>query len=213
MELKAVGASYRRWAPVYDQTFGAITRAGRAKAVSHVNARQGKVLEVGVGTGLALRHYKDGVEVTGVDFSPEMLEKARAKVEEQRLSHVTELRRMDARALDFPDDTFDTVVAMYLVSVVPEPEKVVAEMARVCKPGGEVVIVNHFAREDGPLARLERGFAPFADLLGWHSDFPIERVLGSEDLEVVERRDFPPFGMFTFLRLRKRPAEALAEAV
>lgn len=209
MELKAVGASYRRWAPVYDQTFGAITRAGRSKAVSHVNSRPGKVLEVGVGTGLALRHYRDGVEVTGVDFSPEMLEKAKAKVEEHGLSHVTELRRMDARKLDFPDDTFDTVVAMYLVSVVPEPEKVVAEMARVCKPGGEVVIVNHFAREEGALARLERGFAPFADLLGWHSDFPIERVLGSEDLEVVERRDFPPFGMFTFLRLRKR---ALAQA-
>ena len=209
MELKSVGASYRRWAPVYDQTFGAITRAGRAKAVSHVNSRRGKVLEVGVGTGLALRHYRDGVEVTGVDFSPEMLRKAEAKVAEHGLSHVTELRRMDARKLDFPDGTFDTVVAMYLVSVVPEPEKVVAEMARVCKPGGEVVIVNHFAREEGTLAKLERGFAPFADLLGWHSDFPIERVLGSEDLEVVERRDFPPFRMFTFLRMRKR-AEAVA---
>lgn len=204
MELKAVGTSYRRWAPVYDQTFGAITRAGRAKAVRHVNARQGKVLEVGVGTGLALRHYANGVEVTGIDFSPEMLRKARAKVEEHRLSHVAELRRMDARKLDFDDNVFDTVVAMYLVSVVPEPEKVVAEMARVCKPGGEVVIVNHFARDEGPLARLERGFAPFADLLGWHSDFAIERVLGSEDLEIVERRRFPPFGMFTFLRLRKK---------
>ncbi|MFQ8431121.1 class I SAM-dependent methyltransferase [Amaricoccus sp. W119] len=205
MELKAVGTSYRRWAPVYDQTFGALTRVGRAKAVRHVNTRQGKVLEVGVGTGLALRHYANGVEVTGIDFSPEMLRKARAKVTEHRLSHVTELRRMDARKLDFSDDTFDTVVAMYLVSVVPEPEKVVAEMARVCKPGGEVVIVNHFARDEGPLARLERGFAPFADLLGWHSDFAIERVLGSEDLEIVERRRFPPFGMFTFLRLRKKP--------
>lgn len=204
MELKAVGTSYRRWAPVYDQTFGAITRAGRRKAVHHVNARKGKVLEVGVGTGLALRHYEGAVEVTGVDFSPEMLEKAKAKVAEHGLSNVTELRRMDARTLDFADDTFDTVVAMYLVSVVPEPEKVVAEMARVCKPGGEVLILNHFAREEGTLARLERGFAPFADILGWHSDFPMERVLGHDALEVVEQREMPPFGMFTLLRMRKK---------
>ena len=206
MEIEAVGSSYRRWAPVYDQTFGAITRIGRLRAVEHANLRKGKVLEVGVGTGLALRHYKDGVEVTGVDFSPEMLRKARAKVAEHGLDHVTDLRRMDARALDFPDGSFDTVVAMYLVSVVPEPEKVVAEMARVCKPGGEVLILNHFARDEGTLARLERGFAPFADLLGWHPDFPIERVMGSDELELVERRTFPPFGMFTFLRLRKKPA-------
>ena len=212
MELNAVGASYRRWAPVYDQTFGAITRAGRRKAVRHVNSRAGKVLEVGVGTGLALRHYEGAVEVTGVDFSPEMLEKARAKVVEHRLSHVTELRRMDARKLDFADGTFDTVVAMYLVSVVPDPEQVVAEMARVCKPGGEVLILNHFAREEGPMARLERGFAPFADILGWHSDFSIERVLGQDELEVVERRVMPPFGMFTFLRMRKKAQSAKAAA-
>jgi phosphatidylethanolamine/phosphatidyl-N-methylethanolamine N-methyltransferase len=212
MELNAVGASYRRWAPVYDKTFGAITRAGRRKAVGHANTRAGKVLEVGVGTGLALRHYEGAIEVTGVDFSPEMLEKARAKVVEHRLSHVTELRRMDARELDFPDGVFDTVVAMYLVSVVPEPEKVVAEMARVCKPGGEVLILNHFAREEGPLARLERGFAPFAEVLGWHSDFSIERVLGEDGLEVIERREMPPFGMFTFLRMRKKAEAAKAAA-
>ena len=203
MELEAVGSSYRRWAPVYDGTFGQITRIGRRRAVDWVNTRSGSVLEVGVGTGLSLRDYKPELALTGIDFSHEMLDKARRKVKEDRLGNVEELRQMDARALDFPDGHFDTVVAMYLVSVVPEPERVVAEMARVCKPGGEVVIVNHFARETGVLAALERGFAPFANYLGWHSDFSMHRVLGSERLEVVESTTLPPLGMFTFLRLRR----------
>jgi phosphatidylethanolamine/phosphatidyl-N-methylethanolamine N-methyltransferase len=203
MELEAVGSSYRRWAPVYDGTFGQITRIGRRRAVDFVNTREGSVLEVGVGTGLSLRDYKPELSVTGIDFSHEMLAKARLKVKEERLGHVEELRQMDARTLDYPDASFDTVVAMYLVSVVPEPERVVSEMARVCKPGGEVVIVNHFARETGILAALERAFAPFANYLGWHSDFSMDRVLGSDKLEIAENSTLPPLGMFTFLRLRR----------
>jgi len=203
MELEAVGSSYRRWAPVYDGTFGLITRPGRQRAVDYINTRSGSVLEVGVGTGLSLRDYKPDLSITGIDFSHEMLDKARRKVKEDRLGHVEELRQMDARQLDYADGQFDTVVAMYLVSVVPEPERVVAEMARVCKPGGEVLIVNHFARQTGVLAALERAFAPFANYLGWHSDFPMERVLGSDKLEVAENRTLAPFGMFTFLRMRR----------
>lgn len=203
MDIEAVDKSYRRWAPVYDRTFGLITRPGRMKAVDHVNTRRGTVLEVGVGTGLSLPDYAGHLEVTGIDFSHEMLAKAQAKVAEEKLTHVKELRQMDARALDFPDASFDTVVAMYLVSVVPEPEKVVAEMARVCKPGGEVVIVNHFARETGMLSVVERGFAPFANLLGWHSDFSMERILGPENLEVTEKVIYPPLGLFTFLTMRR----------
>ncbi|MBP7241767.1 class I SAM-dependent methyltransferase [Amaricoccus sp.] len=203
MEIEAVNTAYRRWAPVYDRTFGAVTRRGRARAVDYINTRQGSVLEVGVGTGLSLGGYKPHLSVTGVDVSAEMLEKARARVARLSLAHVAELRQMDARALAFPDACFDTVVAMYLVSVVPEPERVVAEMARVCKPGGEVLIVNHFARDYGMLSRLERAFAPFANLLGWHSDFPMARVLGDPRLSVAADRTFPPFGMFTFLTLSR----------
>lgn len=206
MDIAAVKSSYKRWAPIYDETFGAITRAGRLRAVDYINRRSGRVLEIGVGTGLSLGGYGSHLEVTGIDVSSDMLAKARRKVAARRLGHVAALREMDARRLDFPDNHFDTVVAMYLVSVVPEPERVVAEMARVCKPGGEVLIVNHFARESGTLARLERAFAPFADLLGWHSDFPMHRVLGESSLEEDERRNFPPFGMFTFLKQRKREA-------
>jgi phosphatidylethanolamine/phosphatidyl-N-methylethanolamine N-methyltransferase len=204
MDIEAVAASYRRWAPVYDKTFGAVSSLGRRRAVEQVNRRGGSVLEVGVGTGLSLRHYRPELEVTGIDFSAEMLATAEAKVEAEGLRHVVALRRMDARRLEFPDDSFDTVVAMHLISVVPDPERVVAEMARVCKPGGEVLILNHFLHERGLLGYLGRRFAPLADQLGWHSDFTMAPVLSSPLLELVEERPSPPFGMFTRLRLRRR---------
>lgn len=203
MEIAAVKNSYRAWAPVYDYTFGAFTRIGRRRAVDYINTRSGRVLEIGVGTGLSLRHYRPHLEVTGIDVSPEMLARAREKVAAGGLSHIARIAEMDARALDFPDGHFDTVVAMFLVSVVPEPERVLAEMARVCKPGGEVLIINHFARDHGILSRVERFFAPFSNLLGWHSDFPMARVLGEPRLETAEIRAFPPLGMFTFLRKRR----------
>jgi SAM-dependent methyltransferase len=101
---------------------------------------------------------------------------------------------MDARALDFPDEAFDTVVAMHVISVVPEPERVVAEMARVCRPGGEVLVLSHFLHEQGPLAFLGRRFGPLANRLGWHSDFTMEPVLSCDRLDLVEQRPSPPFG-------------------
>lgn len=204
MEIDAVRNSYRRWAPVYDATFGAITGGGRRRTVDYVNSREGSVLEVGVGTGLALPFYRPHLRVTGVDYSGEMLDKARERVAERGLDHVVELREMDARSLDFPDNTFDTVVGMYLVSVVPEPELVVAEMARVCRIGGEVVLMNHFARDEGAVARVERMMAPFADRIGWHSDFSMEKVLGCSALKLLDKQPAPPLGLFTRLRFVKR---------
>lgn len=205
MDAAAVTRSYARWAPIYDRTFGAVTNRGRARAVAYINARGGRVLEVGVGTGLALEAYTDEVQVTGIDYSAEMLNKAREKVRMRNLTQVRELRQMDARHLDFPDGHFDTVAAMHVISVVPEPERVMAEMARVTKPGGEIVIVNHFARDHGLLGAVERLTAPLENLLGWHSDFDKARVLGARGLEVLVDQTFPPFGMMTFLVLRKRP--------
>lgn len=206
MELEAVAKSYARWAPVYDHTFGAVTNAGRRRATGFANHVGGTVLEVGVGTGLALPFYAPHLQVTGIDFSEDMLAKAREKVAEQRLGHVRELRQMDARELDFPDASFDTVCAMHILSVVPEPERVMTEMARVCKPGGHVLVVNHFAAEgQGVMARLERAVAPLSDLLGWHSDFCRSRVLGDARLHLVEEDGLPPMGLMTYLRLRKQP--------
>lgn len=204
MDINAVKNSYKIWAPIYDKTFGAFTTVGRKRAIKHINNRHGKVLEVGVGTGLSLKHYQPHLQVTGIDVSSHMLAKARKKVVKRGLNHVASIQEMDARAMTLPDNHFDTVVAMYLVSVVPNPEQVIAEMARVCKPGGEVLIVNHFAREKGALAAMEKTFAPFANKIGWHSDFSIHRILGEDELLVQERQKFPPLGMFTFLRMEKQ---------
>jgi phosphatidylethanolamine/phosphatidyl-N-methylethanolamine N-methyltransferase len=203
MEISAVKSSYARWAPIYDKTFGVITNRGRKQAAKYINARGGTVLEVGVGTGLSLLDYADSVEVTGIDYSVEMLEKARQKQREMALYPVKELLEMDARSLEFPDNSFDTVAAMHILSVVPEPERVMAEIARVLKPGGEVVITNHFAKEKGFMSFISKLTAPLDNLLGWHSDFEIGRVLGQECLNEQTRKPIPPMGMMTFLVLRK----------
>lgn len=203
MKPEAIITTYKRWAPIYDMTFGKFTHTGRRHATQVINRTGGKVLEVGVGTGLALPFYEPHVEVTGIDYSEDMLTRARAKVAEENLTHVKELRQMDARNLDFPDASFDVVAAMHLISVVPDPEVVMAEMARVCKPGGQILIVNHFAREEGWLAWAERKLAPFADLVGWHSNFAKDRIMGVDALRLVEERPLAGLGLFTFLRMEK----------
>jgi phosphatidylethanolamine/phosphatidyl-N-methylethanolamine N-methyltransferase len=204
MDAAAVTKSYARWAPIYDLTFGALTNLGRKRATQWINQKgERDILEVGVGTGLALPLYHRDKNVTGIDFSHDMLAKAREKVEEKQLPQVVALRQMDARALDFPDASFDTVAAMHILSVVPEPERVMAEIARVLRPGGHVVITNHFARERGVLAAVERFSAPFANLLGWHSDFQKRTVLQTPGLVLDEEESLPPLGMMTFLLLRK----------
>ena len=153
------------------------------------------MLEVGVGTGLSLPTYRRQLEIVGIDLSPEMLEKARERVAEEGLTNVTGLHEMDAGELKFPDASFDTVVAMYVMTVVPDPEKVMRELARVCRPGGEVLLVNHFsAAEEGMRGWVERRMAPFADKIGWRPVFDIERVMVCEDLKLVEKRGLRPFG-------------------
>lgn len=204
MRPDAVTSSYRRWAPVYDATFGRVTNAGRNRATAHASRRGGRLLEVGVGTGLALPLYGPAVTVTGIDYSADMLERAQEKVRALGLTRVESLRQMDARQLDFPDESFDIVTAMHVLSVVPDPRQVLSEMARVCRPGGQVLIVNHFSAEGGVLRAVERIGAPLENWLGWQSDFPISRVLGDPRLVEVERDDLPPLGMMTWLVLDRR---------
>ncbi|ETX30296.1 class I SAM-dependent methyltransferase [Roseivivax isoporae] len=204
MELDAVKNTYARWAPIYDRTFGALTAGTRACAVGHINALPGRdVLELGVGTGLALPHYGRDRRVTGIDFSDEMLAKARARVSRDRLNQIDALLQMDARELTFPDESFDAVAAMHVISVVPEPRRVMAEIARVLRPGGRLVMTNHFSTDRGPMARIERGIAPFADLLGWHSDFPMSTVTETPGLNLIIRKRKPPMGIMTFLVFEK----------
>lgn len=209
MDAASVRHAYRRWAPVYDFTFGLVAEAGRKHAVRIINRRKGRVLEVGVGTGLSLPCYGNHLTITGIDLSPEMLAKAEVKVARKKLDHVAALHEMDAGALAFPDESFDTVVAMYVMTVVPEPERVMRELERVCAPGGEVILVNHFSQDEGMRGWLERTLAPFADLIGWRPVFELDQVLICEDLRLAERRSLRPFGLFTMLRFVKEPGFGL----
>jgi phosphatidylethanolamine/phosphatidyl-N-methylethanolamine N-methyltransferase len=199
----AVRSAYRRWAPVYDHTFGRVAAEGRKHSVEIINQGNGRVLEVGVGTGLSLPSYGRHLEIVGIDLSPEMLEKARERVAAEGLDNVAELHEMDASDLKFADASFDTVVAMYVMTVVPDPEKVMRELSRVCRPGGDVIIVNHFSAEEGMRGWVERRMAPFADMLGWRPVFDVERVLVCPELALMEKRGLRPWGLFTMMRFRK----------
>ena len=209
MDTTSVRDAYRRWAPIYDLTFGKIAEAGRKNAVQIINRRRGRVLEVGVGTGLSLPCYGSHLTITGIDLSSEMLAKAEDKVDRHNLANVAGLHEMDAGALAFPDESFDTVVAMYVMTVVPVPQRVMRELERVCAAGGEVILVNHFSEDEGVRGFLERKLAPFADLIGWRPVFDIDQVLVCEDLRLAERRSLRPFGLFTMLRFVKEPGFGL----
>jgi phosphatidylethanolamine/phosphatidyl-N-methylethanolamine N-methyltransferase len=204
MQLEHILKSYARYAPVYDQTFGwMLSFRGRLMAAGVTNKRPGMVLEVGVGTGLSLRYYRREHQVHGIDISPDMLAIAQKRVHKARLEHVSKLSIMDARELDYEDSTFDFVVAAYVMSVVPEPVKVLREIERVLKPGGDVVIVNHFAAEKGLRRGVESLLAPLSHKLGWRPDMPVEEILANTHLREVKRHNLPPLGMFTMLHLKK----------
>jgi phosphatidylethanolamine/phosphatidyl-N-methylethanolamine N-methyltransferase len=210
VDAASVRDAYRRWAPVYDFTFGQVAESGRKHAVKIINSRKGRVLEVGVGTGLSLPCYGAHLTVTGIDLSPEMLAKAAERVERGKLANIAGLHEMDAGALAFPDESFDTVVAMYVMTVVPDPARVMRELERVCAAGGEVILINHFSQEEGVRGWIERRLAPFADTIGWHAVFELGRVLVCEDLRLAERRALRPLGLFTMLRFVKEPGYGFA---
>ncbi|MBV1887434.1 MAG: class I SAM-dependent methyltransferase [Parvibaculaceae bacterium] len=203
IDENAVLKAYARWAPVYDYSFGLVAEAARKHTVQEINKRVGRVLEVGVGTGMSLPQYQRHLKITGIDLSPDMLAKARDRVREKKLNHVEGIREMDASVMDFADDRFDTVVAMYVMTVVPDPVKVMSELERVCKPGGEVIIINHFAQDHGIRGRVERWMAPASRALGWHPDFKIDTITDITDLNLVESKQLWPLGLFTMLRFKK----------
>lgn len=203
LDAASVREAYRRWAGVYDVVFGGVSAFGRKRAVAAVNALPGRrVLEVGVGTGLALPQYRSDLEVVGIDLSRDMLLKARDKVSEQRLSHVHGLLEMDAENMAFAPASFDTAVAMFTASVVPDAHKLFAEMSRVVRPGGHMLFVNHFAAERGWRWWIERTMAPAARVLGWHPDFMLSDLL-PEGCEPDKAEACPPIGLFTLVQVRR----------
>ncbi len=203
MDADAVRAAYKRWAGSYDNWFGLASRHARAAAVAAVNATPGaQVLEVGVGTGLALPMYGADKRVTGIDLSKDMLAKANARVNALGLRNITALHEMDAEATGFEDQQFDIAVAMFVASVVPNPRALAAELRRVVKPGGTIMFVNHFAQDGGIVWWIERALAPASSLLGWHPDFKLGHIFSSDDLAGASIRNMRPFGLFRLVTLK-----------
>ena len=213
MELPVIEKVYRRYAKRYDFYFGALFQPGRKAVINRMHCQPGeRILEVGVGTGLSLPLYPSGVQVTGIDISEAMLARARARATRDQLEQVAALLRMDAEHMDFRDDRFDKVVAMYVVSVVPSPAQLVAEMRRVCRPGGELYIVNHFQHANPLVAGIERLLAPLSRLLGFHPDFPLENFLQETGLEVSEQIPVNALGYWTLLRARNNKVPTVTAA-
>ena len=177
LDRDTIEKAYDRWAPVYDLVFGRVFEQGRMASIEaaekHCGPGGGRILEVGVGTGISLPLYPRDVRITGIDVSHEMLDRARARVARAGLENVDALLEMDAEAMAFPDASFDKVVAMYVVSVVPRPAKLLEELHRVCRPDGEIFLVNHFHSENPIIRTVERGLARFSDKIGFHADFEL----------------------------------------
>jgi phosphatidylethanolamine/phosphatidyl-N-methylethanolamine N-methyltransferase len=210
MSRDAVIKTYTRWAPIYDKVFGSVFEQARRAAVAACEQIGGRVLEVGVGTGISLPYYSQNCRVTGIDISEAMLQVARQRVADDRLVQVESLEVMDAEHLTFADGSFDVVVAQYVVNTVPNPEAALDEFLRVLRPGGELIIVNRVGAEKGPRRAFEALFQPFAQRLGWRSKFEWERFESWAEHTVsaylLERRPVPPLGHFSLIRFGKSDA-------
>jgi phosphatidylethanolamine/phosphatidyl-N-methylethanolamine N-methyltransferase len=204
----AVAKAYARWAPIYDFVFGAVFERGRKAATAAAERIGGRILEVGVGTGLSLPDYSAANRLVGVDLSAPMLRKAKARVAERRLGNIDGLAVMDAQHLAFAAAAFDVVVAQFVITAVPDPEATLDEFARVTRPGGEIVLVNHLGAETGLRAICERSFAPLARRLGWRPDFGWQRLANwatrHGGIELIERRAMPPLGHFSLIRFARK---------
>lgn len=201
---ESVEKAYARWAPVYDVVFGKVFEPGRKASIAAADKIGGRILDVGVGTGISLPDYRRDIRLVGVDYSAAMLKKARRRVIEQKLDHVEALAVMDAKFLGFPEAFFDAVVAQYVVPAVPDPEATLDEFVRVTKPGGEIILANHIGAEKGPRKVFEAGFSPIARRLGWRPEFSWQRLVDwaarNNNVRLVERLPLPPMGHFSLIR-------------
>ncbi|GLH79708.1 SAM-dependent methyltransferase [Bradyrhizobium sp. SSBR45G] len=207
IDRAGVEKAYERWAPIYDLVFGKVFDQGRQSTIAEADRIGGRILDVGVGTGLSLSDYARTTKICGVDISEPMLRRAQARVRELKLLNVETLAVMDAKHLAFPDNFFDAVVAQYVITAVPDPEATLDDFIRVLKPGGELILVNHIGAESGPRRIFELAFAPIARRLGWRPEFPWARLVSwaakHGGVTLAERRPMPPLGHFSLIRYRK----------
>lgn len=213
-----VERAYARWAPIYDLVFGKVFAPGRSEAIVAAEricgVRGGRILEVGVGTGISLPDYAAVNRIVGIDLSEPMLRKAQERVRKLGLRNVDVLSVMDAERMAFPDQSFDVVVAQFVITTVPHPEITLDEFARVTKPGGEIILVNHIGAESGPRWLFEQCFSPIARKLGWRPEFAFTRISNWAErhggVRIVERRALPPTYNFTLIRFARLAAELKA---
>jgi len=207
LDTPTVQTAYARWAPIYDAVCGPIMIKGRRAAAAAARAHGGRILEVGVGTGLSFDDYDDTTEIIGIDISAAMLAKARAKMATGRYPYVRDVRLMDAHAMDFPDAAFDCVVAQFVITLVANPEQVLSECHRVVRPGGRIILVNHLYSEVGVAAAIERWAAQRTRALGLRPEFPFARLQAwaqsNDDAILVERRKVAPFGIYTLVSFER----------
>jgi phosphatidylethanolamine/phosphatidyl-N-methylethanolamine N-methyltransferase len=207
IDRDGVAKAYARWAPIYDLVFGAVFEKGRLASIAAADKVGGRILDVGVGTGLSLSDYARSTRLCGVDLSEPMLRKAQERVRALKLTNVETLAVMDAKSLAFADGTFDAVVAQYVITTVPDPEGTLDDFVRVLKSGGELILVNHIGAESGPRKWFEAAFAPIARRLGWRPEFPWERLANWSErhggVTLIERVPMPPLGHFSLIRFRK----------
>jgi phosphatidylethanolamine/phosphatidyl-N-methylethanolamine N-methyltransferase len=215
LDAHTVTKAYARWAPVYDLVFGAVFERGRHAAIAAAERVGGRILEVGVGTGISLPQYSRDCKICGVDISEPMLRKAQERVNEFGLTNVEGLWVMDAERLNFPDASFDVIVAQYVITTVPNPEATLDEFARVLKDGGEIILVSRVGAEAGLRRSLEHWFQPAARKLGWRTEFSFERYAQwasrTAGMTLIERRAMPPFGHFSLIRFVKEGGAGTAD--
>jgi ubiquinone/menaquinone biosynthesis C-methylase UbiE len=213
-DSRAMEKAYARWAPVYDMLCGPVFLNGRRAAARAAREVGGQILEIGVGTGLSFGDYDASTEITGIDLSEPMIARARVRAASGRYPHVKGLAVMDAHDLRFPDASFDCVVGQFVITLVADPERVLSECARVVRPGGQIILVNHLYSERGLAAAVERLLAQHARTVGLRPEFPFQRLAAWAQMhggaELIERRKIKPFGVYTLVRFRRAERQQAA---
>ncbi|MFG1301856.1 class I SAM-dependent methyltransferase [Xanthobacter sp. V3C-3] len=206
-DLEGQKRAYAKWAPIYDKVYVKLLADAQRKAARAAAACGPQILEVGVGTGLVLPYYPPNAQVTGIDLSFHMLQKAVDKKVSRGLSQVGLLAAMDACNLGFADESFDAITVPFVITLVPDPEGALDEMYRVLKPGGEIVVASKLGADEGATMHVEAALAPLVKKIGWSIAFKASRLKNwaarYPDMKVIEIAPVFPVGFFKLVRIKK----------